>query len=93
MQPKYAKPLSQSEDVWDQGAADSGTTPLGLMRFSRLKPRVASRLAGQPWAGGHNPFGIANAWEGQTLPTKHQPRFRYASSPCTPPSRPKPLSL
>ncbi len=43
------------------GVASSGggrwaTTPLGLFRVAADVPKVAR--ASQPWAGGHNPFGI-----------------------------------
>src|ERR1051326_9115185 len=35
-----------------------------VSRTLRLQPRVASRLAGQPWAGGRNPFGIVEYMAG-----------------------------
>jgi len=40
----------------------SAATPLGLRKPRRRQPRVAR--ASQPWAGGHNPVGIARtaAW-------------------------------
>src|ERR1051326_2139887 len=41
-----------------KNAALCGGTPLGFGEFSRGLPRVASRLAGQPWALWRNPFGI-----------------------------------
>src|SRR5213593_551207 len=38
-------------------AARDGQNPVGVVVYSRRFPRVARAL--QPWAGGHNPFGIA----------------------------------
>jgi len=40
----------------DRRAKDSDSTPLGLGIFEQRCPRVAR--SSQPWAGGHNPFGI-----------------------------------
>jgi len=42
--------------LWPHCATNTGTTPLGLVRFADVEPRVAR--ASQPWAGGRNPFGI-----------------------------------
>src|SRR6266436_3066123 len=44
-----------------RGKAAAATTLSGLIPSLRPFPRVASRMAGQPRAGGHNPFGIEDA--------------------------------
>ncbi len=49
-------------------AAWKGHNPVGVVRYSRRFPRVAR--ASQPWAGRHNPFGIAL---GEILPREHAP--------------------
>ena len=42
------------------------TTPLGLPISFRRSPRVTR--PSQPWAGGHNPFGIENGCKVQVVP-------------------------
>jgi hypothetical protein len=42
--------------LWPPHAQSKATTPLGLAIGSTAFPRVAR--GSQPWAGGHNPFGI-----------------------------------
>ena len=61
--PSNVMPQFLSAKVWDQGAANSDTTPMGLVTFCGRGPRVAR--SSQPWAGGHNPFGIGNAYKVQ----------------------------
>ena len=51
------------------------TTPSGLAISFPLSPRVAR--ASQPWAGGHNPFGIGNGYlDDLALPTAISYRFQ-----------------
>src|SRR5207244_278639 len=58
--------------------------PDGVEPHRCWEPRVASRVAGQPWAGGHNPFGIAEPPASPTsgfdfpigIRAKYFPRFR-----------------
>jgi hypothetical protein len=44
--------------LWPHPSRTQATTPLGLATSVRPAPRVAR--SSQPWAGGHNPFGIAD---------------------------------
>ena len=53
--------LGQPAKMVFNGVVSSGggrwaTTPLGLFRVACGVPKVAR--SSQPWAGGHNPFGI-----------------------------------
>src|SRR5258706_7092141 len=41
-----------------QPTSGKGRNPVGVGELFRREPRVASRLAGQPWAECRNPFGI-----------------------------------
>ena len=57
-------------------AKRADTTPLGLTGSWAELSRVAS-LARQPWAGGHNPFGIDRSYLSET-------DIRFDSRPCRP---------
>src|SRR5438552_19170217 len=46
--------------------------PAALSRSLRPFPRVASRLTGQPWALGRNPFGILPPMSGSQDPCEGQ---------------------
>src|SRR6266436_4435991 len=67
-----------------RGKAAAATTLSGLIPSLRPFPRVASRMAGQPWAGGHNPFGIEDACKvqrGLAHSAKQAPRFSPEFAP------------
>src|SRR5213075_3145925 len=51
---KDRRPFLRDKSTRDASVA---TTPLGLCSFADRDPKVAR--PSQPWAGGHNPFGIA----------------------------------
>jgi len=57
---KSTEEFSTPTGLWlidtDLHAGNAASTPLGLWNFEQRFPRVAR--SSQPWAGGHNPFGI-----------------------------------
>ena len=66
------RPNAQPQRGCGTTATPSAATPLGLRPTSCRFPRVASRLAGQPWALRRNPFGIraraqTNLWGNESF--------------------------
>src|SRR5207245_11049479 len=69
-----------SDSVLAPSFATSATTPLGLFSIPKRAPKVAR--SSQPWAAGHNPFGIVGT--GLTSAWKHVRTLgsEHSSSPC-----------